>query len=403
MGNGLKTVSVKTAIVALAILLITSAAVVACQGETPNATTQITSGKSPNASVSGTVTYRERLALTPGARLQVQLRDTSYQDAPSPLIAEQIIENPGRVPIKFKVEYNRDDIDDRNVYSIQAKIIESDGRLVFISDTAYHVITRGNPRKLDVELMLVNPYPRTDRSAGDEEPVDLTNWVEAEYPIVGAMVLPPHEGDFLQVSFLQSDLENCSRRREQSLDIDGNNIRVTLTHMVPPPAPWAAPCDDYLRGLDEIIDLNAAIAAGETYHLFVNSHLTQVFRRPHRYFPDSVSAWPDVVEAELQILESDPPQYNLLVTYGIPAGSGCSQEDGFSIFRSLKGLHDGIHIDGIHILLTYHKVAPAEEPIICTADYPIKEITIPLGSEFEAGREYTVTIKGEEVATFTAQ
>ena len=83
MGNGLKTVSVKTAIVALAILLITSAAVVACQGETPNATTQITSGKSPNASVSGTVTYRERLALTPGARLQVQLRDTSYQDAPS--------------------------------------------------------------------------------------------------------------------------------------------------------------------------------------------------------------------------------------------------------------------------------------------------------------------------------
>ena len=197
MGNGLKTVSVKTAIVALVVLLITSAAVVACQGETPNATTQITSGKSPNASVSGTVTYRERLALTPGARLEVRLRDTSYQDAASDLIAEQIIENPGQVPIKFKVEYNRDDIDDRNVYSIQAKIIESDGRLVFISDTAYHVITRGNPRKLDVELMLVNPYPRTDRSAGDEEPVDLTNWVEAEYPVVGAMVLPPPRGRLL--------------------------------------------------------------------------------------------------------------------------------------------------------------------------------------------------------------
>ena len=191
MGNGLKTVSVKTAIVALAILLITSMAVVACQGETPNATTQITSGKSPNASVSGTVTFRERLALTPGARLQVQLRDTSYQDAPSPLIAEQIIANPGQVPIKFKVEYNRDDIDDRNVYSVQAKIIESDGRLAFINDTAYHVITRGNPRKLDVELMLVNPYPRTDRSAGDEEPVDLTNWVEAEYPIMGEWCCRP--------------------------------------------------------------------------------------------------------------------------------------------------------------------------------------------------------------------
>ena len=107
------------------------------------ATIEVPSGKSPNASVSGTVTYRERIALSPGARLEVSLRDVSYQDAAAPLIARQTIEDPGQVPIKFKVEYNRGDIDSRNVrIRISARIIEEDGRLAFTNDTAYEVITR---------------------------------------------------------------------------------------------------------------------------------------------------------------------------------------------------------------------------------------------------------------------
>ena len=86
------------------------------------------------------------LRLTPGASLVVELRDVSLADAAAPLIARQTIANPGQVPINFKVEYSREDINSRNTYAIQARIIESDGRLAFINDTAYHVITRGNPR-----------------------------------------------------------------------------------------------------------------------------------------------------------------------------------------------------------------------------------------------------------------
>ena len=67
----------------------------------------------------------------------MELRDVSYADAPSTLIARQTITDTGHVPIKFKVEYNRDDIDLRNTYSISADIIESDGRLAFTNDTAY--------------------------------------------------------------------------------------------------------------------------------------------------------------------------------------------------------------------------------------------------------------------------
>ena len=67
-----------------------------------NATLEITSGRGPNASVSGTVTYRERLALSPEAKLVVELRDVSYADAAAPLIARQTIPDPGQVPISFR-------------------------------------------------------------------------------------------------------------------------------------------------------------------------------------------------------------------------------------------------------------------------------------------------------------
>ena len=131
----------------------------ACQGgSTPgNATVEVASGRTPNASVTGSVTYRERLPLSPEATLIVELRDVSYADASGMLIARQTIPNPGQVPITFKVEYNRDDIDPRNTYAISARIVESDGRLAFADDTAYDVITGGNPRKVDMLLVLVEP------------------------------------------------------------------------------------------------------------------------------------------------------------------------------------------------------------------------------------------------------
>ena len=117
----------------LALLTSLLIAAAACQAEhsPENATSEVTSGREANASVSGTVTYRERLALTPDASLVVELRDVSYADAEALLIARQTISDPGQVPIKFKVEYNRGDIDPRNTYAVSARIIEGDGRLGF--------------------------------------------------------------------------------------------------------------------------------------------------------------------------------------------------------------------------------------------------------------------------------
>ena len=97
---------------------------------------------------------------------------------PLRLIARQTIANPGQVPINFKVAYSRDDINSRNTYAIQARIIESDGRLAFINDTAHHVITRGNPEHVDMLLVLVQPPP--DQV---EEGVDWRKWVEVPVPV----------------------------------------------------------------------------------------------------------------------------------------------------------------------------------------------------------------------------
>ena len=164
-------------------LTLAAVSMIALAGQTQpgpvDATLEIPSGREPDASVSGTVTYRERIALTPGARLVVELRDVSLQDAAAPLIARQTIENPGQVPIAFKVEYSRSDINSRNTYAIQAEIIESDGRLAFINDTAYDVITRGNPSKVDMLLVLVEPPP--DQV---EEGQDWRTWVEAPVPVM---------------------------------------------------------------------------------------------------------------------------------------------------------------------------------------------------------------------------
>ena len=55
----------------------------------------------------------------------------------------------------------------------------------------------------------------------------------------------------------------------------------------------------------------------------------------------------------------------------------------------------------IEVDVTHHEVADHE--VICTADYPIVETTIPLGSDFESGVEYSVTVNSEATETFVAR
>ncbi|MEH0666316.1 YbaY family lipoprotein [Vibrio scophthalmi] len=91
--------------------------------------------------VSGTLAYRERIALPSEALVTVTLQDVSLADAPAKVIAKQQFSADGaQVPFTFELSYDPSQIDARHTYSVSARI-EVDGKLRFISDTAYRVIT----------------------------------------------------------------------------------------------------------------------------------------------------------------------------------------------------------------------------------------------------------------------
>jgi putative lipoprotein len=107
------------------------------------------------ATLTGTVGYRERIAMPQNAVLIVQLQDVSRAGAAAQVIAEEKITMGGRqVPIPFELTYNPRHIHAKHTYSVSARITV-DGHLRFVNTTAYHVLTQGNPAKVDMMLQAV--------------------------------------------------------------------------------------------------------------------------------------------------------------------------------------------------------------------------------------------------------
>lgn len=105
--------------------------------------------------ITGTVTYRERMALPPGAVLEVQLRNVSLMDVQVTVIASQSIESPPAVPIPFRLEFTPEQIEPHYSYALSARIMIG-GELAFINDRAYPVLTHGHPDHAEMVLHRVN-------------------------------------------------------------------------------------------------------------------------------------------------------------------------------------------------------------------------------------------------------
>ena len=355
-------------------------------------TVEIPSGRLPNASVSGTVTYRERLALTPAATLILEIRDVSYADGPAPLVARQTISDPGQVPIEFRVEYNRDDIEPPSTYSIGARIIEADGRLAFINDTAYEVITRGNPNTVDMLLVLVEPPPDMMNEL-DADGSDWRTWVEVPVPVISANLLPNEAEHLLRVVYHQSTMDGCARPGNQEAEVRGFDIVVRLTLMQPPPTPWSIPCHEQVVELDTIEPIGAPLERGPTYRVIVNDQETTSFTLPRTGLGTTSTDESPIESAEVVLPQDGPPRYELHVVSGMPNGSSCSQFNGYEIRRA--------EAQQVNVSITYHRVTDPSIP--CTADYPLVETIIPLGGEFESGVEYTVLVNSEITGSFVAR
>lgn len=103
------------------------------------------------ATISGTLAYRERIALPPGAEVIVQLLDASRADAPATVVAERRRSVERQVPIPFSLDFDRAAIDARRHYVLSARIVIGE-RQLFASDRPVPVLTQG--RETVAKLLL---------------------------------------------------------------------------------------------------------------------------------------------------------------------------------------------------------------------------------------------------------
>lgn len=378
--------TIRTAFLAAIALLTLAFAGAACDSgpatnPTATVTTEVPSGKEPNASVRGTVSYKEGIELTPGARLEVGLWDTSYADSAAMLIAKQTIEDPGQEPIAFEVEYNRDDIIERNTYSVQTSIIEEDGRLAFTNDTSYNVITQGNPNRVDMLLVLVLPPPELAAQVDGDHRM----WVERPPEIIGAAPFMEGSDIFVRIDYYQTTVENCARPGSQGLEVRGQEIATRFTLQQPPVTPWDSGCDEALVALDAIEGVTGELERGVTYTVTVNGEPMSTFTLPnerlgHTLIADSLVQRAEVVKA------GDGAGTTLHVVSGRPSGS-CTQYNGYTFTRT--------NDNAIDVRVTHHQIGDPD--VVCTADFPIDETNVPLGA-LEEGVEYAITVNGEPLS-----
>jgi len=101
--------------------------------------------------ITGTATYRERIALPPGAVLEVTLEDISRADAPALVIGQTRIESPGSPPFQFSITFDPARVQVRHRYAVRARITLDD-QLLFTTDTVQPVL--GESDRTSVDLIL---------------------------------------------------------------------------------------------------------------------------------------------------------------------------------------------------------------------------------------------------------
>lgn len=105
----------------------------------------------PTAHITGTATYRERMLLPPGARLEVTLEDVSRADARADTVAQTYVDSLGAPPFEFTITYDQARIVENHRYSVRARIL-ANGALLFHSDTSHAVL--GAAKVMHVDLVL---------------------------------------------------------------------------------------------------------------------------------------------------------------------------------------------------------------------------------------------------------
>ena len=114
--------------------------------------------------VTGTLAYRERIALPEGAVARVMLVDIAAIGAAERVISEREIRPAGQVPIAFALDFAPGPIDPERRYGVRATLAGPDGRPLWVTPTAAPVLTQGAPETLELWLQRASaaapPGPR---------------------------------------------------------------------------------------------------------------------------------------------------------------------------------------------------------------------------------------------------
>ncbi|MEM8768744.1 MAG: YbaY family lipoprotein [Pseudomonadota bacterium] len=127
----------------------------------------------PVAAVTGTLTYRERMALSPAASAIVELQDVSRTDVAATTLVSIRLESPGNPPIPFQLDYDPAQLEEGMRYAVRAEIREGE-RLLFTTAERYEVLT-GDAAAQDLEILLVRAQEPV--ASEENQPLTGTRWV----------------------------------------------------------------------------------------------------------------------------------------------------------------------------------------------------------------------------------
>ncbi|MBB3102659.1 YbaY family lipoprotein [Azomonas macrocytogenes] len=125
-------------------------------------------------SLTGSATYRERMALPADAVFEAVLQDVSRADAPASVLGRATLEPAGLPPFHFEITYDDQAIEPGHRYAVRAAIRQQE-RLLFTTDTHVPVLD-GSSVPLQLRLVSVAGAAQSTDTFVPDSPLRNTYW-----------------------------------------------------------------------------------------------------------------------------------------------------------------------------------------------------------------------------------
>ena len=204
----------------------------------------------------GDVTYRERIALPPDARVSVALEDVSRADTPATTISKTEFTPETQVPIPFSLTYKTSDINNNHRYALRAQIRSADNQLLWATVEHYGVLTQDSPKdRVSLQVARADQNSVTNQSSDDARRLAYECDQLLALVVVNANTAMIHiNGTDLQLQqapaasgarYTNERAEFWSKGDEATITLDGETF--TNCRNKPEQLPWA---EAKARGID---------------------------------------------------------------------------------------------------------------------------------------------------------